>query len=129
MQQHLALEEPVVVGWLTRVALTLTVLGVLLFDASALLVGRVATADRADAAAQAAADSWRQQHSTRAALLAAQTAAGDDDVVPGSLVVTTDGATRIAVHREVSTLVVHRLPRVRDLVSVTALGNGRPPLS
>lgn len=118
-----------VVGWLTRVALTLTVLGVLLFDASALLVGRIATADRADAAAQAAADSWRQQHSHRAALLAAQTAAGDDDVVPDSLVVTSDGATRVSVHREVSTLVVHRIPRLRELTSVTGLGNGRPPPS
>jgi Flp pilus assembly protein TadG len=119
----------VVVGWLTRVALVLTVLGVLLFDGSALLVGRVSTADAADAAAQAAADSWRTQHNYATALAAAQSAAGDSDVVPNSLTVATDGATHLRVHHEVSTLVVRRLPHADRFVSVTAEGQGRPPLS
>jgi hypothetical protein len=137
MQDHLALpgqwmpaqEAVVVIGWLSRVALTLSVLGVLLFDTSALLVGHVSAADRADAAAQAAADSWRAQHSPAAALLAAQGAAGDDEVVAGSLSITPDGATSLSLHREVSTLVLHRLPRLRELASVTETGRGRPPLS
>jgi hypothetical protein len=119
----------VVVGWLSRVALTLSVLGVLLFDTSALLVGRVSAADRADAAAQAAADSWRTQHSPSAALAAAQGAAGDDEVVAGSLSITPDGAATLTLHREVSTLVLHHLPRLRDLASVSETGRGRPPVS
>ena len=118
-----------VVGWLTRVTLTLAVLGVLLFDTSALLVGRVSVADQADGAAQAAADSWRQQHSYPAALLAAQTRAGDDEVVPNSLVIAPDGSTAVALHRNVSTLVVRHVPRLRDTASVTERGSGRPPLS
>ena len=36
-----------VVGWLTKLTVTLAVLGVLLFDVSALLVGRVQVADHA----------------------------------------------------------------------------------
>lgn len=118
-----------VIGWLTRVALALTVLGVLLFDGSALLVGRVSTADAADAAAQAAADSWHGQHNYATALAAAQSAAGDVDVIPDSLTVTADGATHLRVRHEVSTLVVHRLPHSEKLVEVTADGTGRPPLS
>jgi hypothetical protein len=118
----------VVVGWLTRVALALAVLGVLLFDASALLVGRVSVADRADAAAQAAADSWKQQHSYPAALLAAQTAAGTDEIVPDSLVIQADGSTALSVHRAVSTLVVRHVTRLDELASVTESGHGRPPL-
>jgi hypothetical protein len=119
----------VVVGWLSRVALTLSVLGVLLFDTSALLVGRVSAADHADAAAQAAADSWRTAHSPAAALLAAQSAAGEDDVVPNSLSISPDGAISLTLHREVSTLVLRHLPRLRDLASVNETGTGRPPLS
>ena len=117
-----------VVGWLTRVALVLTVLGVLLFDGSALLVGRVSTADATDTAAQAAADSWRGRHNYAAALAAAQSAAGDVDVIADSLTVSPDGATHLRVQHEVSTLVVHRLPRSERLVEVTADGAGRPPL-
>ncbi len=118
-----------VIGWLTRVALALVVLGVVLFDGSALLVGRVSTADAADAAAQAAADSWHSQHNYATAVAAAQSAAGDADVVPDSLTVTADGATHLRVRHEVSTLVVHRLPDTERLVEVTADGSGRPPLS
>ncbi|MDQ1635244.1 MAG: hypothetical protein QOJ32_2053 [Frankiaceae bacterium] len=118
-----------VLGWLTRVALVLTVLGILLFDGSALLVGRVSTADAADAAAQAAADSWRSQHSYARALAAAQGAAVDVDVVANSLTITQDGATHLRVRHEVPTLVVRRLPHAERLTWVTAEGQGRPPLS
>lgn len=118
-----------VFGWLTRVAMTLAILGVLLFDASALLVGRVSVADHADSAAQAAADSWRRQHSYPAALLAAEGAAGSDEVVPDSLVVSPDGATSIALHRDLSTLVVRHIPGMADLASVTGTGTARPPLN
>jgi hypothetical protein len=119
----------VVVGWLTRVTLTLAIVGVLLFDVSALLVGRVSVADHADSAAQAAADSWRQQHSYPSALLAAQTSAGGDEVVPDSLVISPDGATTITLHRQVSTLVVQHVPHLDELGSVTGTGTARPPLN
>jgi hypothetical protein len=128
MLQHLAEEDPVVVGWLTRVTVTLAVLGLFLFDVSALLVGRVAVADHADTAAQAAASSWRQQRNYPAALLAAQSAAGADEVVPNSLVITPDGGATVSLHRVVATLVVKHVPRLKKLESVTQSGTGRPPL-
>jgi hypothetical protein len=116
----------VVAGWLTRVTLTLAIVGVLLFDVSALLVGRISVADHADAAALAAADSWHRQNSYPAALLAAQTSAGGDEVVPNSLVISADGSTRIALHRQVSTLVVQHLPRLDELDSVIGTGTAPP---
>ena len=118
-----------VVGWLTKLTVTLAVLGVLLFDASTLLVGRVQVADQADTAAQAAADSWRQLHSYQAALLAAQSSAGSDEVVPDSLVIAADGSTTLGLHRDLATLVLHRIPRVAKLDSVIETGTARPPLS
>jgi hypothetical protein len=111
------------------VTAVLAVLGVLVFDGSSLLVERVAAADHADTAAQAAADSWHQQHSYPAAVAAAEDAAGSDEVVPDSLKIASDGSTTLSLHRVVSTLVVRHLPRVKELASVTAAGNGRPPLS
>jgi hypothetical protein len=119
----------VVVGWLTKLTVVLAVLGVLLFDASALLVGRVTVADHADNAAQAAADSWRQQHSYQAALSAAQGAASSDEVVPDSLVISPDGSTTLALHREVSTLVLRHVPQLADLAEVTGTGTARPPVN
>jgi hypothetical protein len=119
----------VVVGWLTKLTVTLAVLGVLLFDASALLVGRVQVADNADGAAQAAADSWRNQHSYQAAVVAAQSSAGADDVVPQSLVISPDGATTIAVHRDLTTLVLRHIPRLEKYASVTETGTARPPIN
>jgi hypothetical protein len=118
----------VVIGWLTRVTVTLAVLGVLLFDGAALLVGRVSTADTADLAAQAAADTWSSTRSYKASLLAAQTAAGADEIVPDSLRIASDGSTVVAVHRELSTLAVQRVPRLEELGSVSETGRGRPPL-
>jgi hypothetical protein len=118
----------VVVGWLTKVTVTLAILGVLLFDVSALLIGRVSVADHADTAAQAASDSWRQQHSYQAALLAAQVAADSDDVVSDSLVISPDGSVRISLRRDVSTLVVRHIPRVKTFAVVTEIGNAHPPV-
>lgn len=118
-----------VVGWLTKLTVTLAVLGVLLFDVSALLVGRVQVADHADSAAQAAADSWRQQHSYQGALLAAQTSAGTDEIVPKSLVISSDGATTVALHRDLTTMVLRHIPRLAELDSVTETGNARPPVN
>jgi hypothetical protein len=130
MHQHLAEEDPVVIGWLTRVTIVLAVLGVLVFDGSALLVGRVSVADHADTAAQAAADSWRAQHSEPAALAAAEQSAGNDEVVPDSLRIASDGATTLRLHRTVSTMVVRHLPqRLRQVASVTEPGDARPPVS
>jgi hypothetical protein len=119
----------VVIGWLARVAVTLAVLGVLLFDVAALLVGRVSTADSADTAAQAAADAWSSTHSYKASLLAAQTAAGTDDLVPDSLRIAPDGSTALALHRSLSTLVIRRVPQLKGLASVTESGQGRAPLN
>jgi hypothetical protein len=119
----------VVVGWLTKLTVTLAVLGVLIFDASALLVGRVQVADNADGAAQAAADSWRNQHSYQAAVLAAQSSAGSDEVVPRSLVISADGATTLAVHRDLTTLVLRHVPHLQKYASVTETGTARPPLN
>jgi hypothetical protein len=118
----------VVVGWLTKLAVVLAVLGVLLFDTASLLVGRVSVADHADSAAQAAADSWHQQHSYQAALLAAQDSAGSDEVVRNSLVIAADGATTLALHRDVQTLVVRHVPQLHAFTSVTGTGNARPPV-
>jgi hypothetical protein len=129
MLVHLPEEDPVVIGWLTRVTLTLAMLGVVLFDTGALLAGRVSIADQADAAAQAAADSWRTQHNWTAALTAAQAAAGADEVVPGSLQIQSDGATSLALHGSIDTMVVRHVPRSERLTSVIEHGSARAPLS
>lgn len=118
-----------VIGWLTRLTVTLAVLGVLLFDSAALVMGRVSTADNADVAAQAAADAWSSTHSYRSSLLAAQTAAGGDEIVPDSLKIAPDGSTALAVHRTVSTLAVQHVPRLEELAVITEPGRGKPPLN
>jgi hypothetical protein len=119
----------VVVGWLTKVVIALAVLGVLLFDASALLIGRVSVADHADTAAQAAEDSWRDAHSYPAALLAAQAAADGDEVVPNSLVITPDGTTELSLRRTVNTLVIRHIHQLASLNVVTEAGSAHVPVN
>lgn len=118
-----------VIGWLTRVTVTIAVLGVLLFDGTALLLGRVSTADNADITAQAAADAYASTRSYKSALLAAQTAAGADEIVPDSLRIAPDGSSAVSLHRNLSTLVVRHIAPMRKFAAVTETGRGKPPLS
>jgi Na+-transporting methylmalonyl-CoA/oxaloacetate decarboxylase gamma subunit len=113
----------VVIGWLTRVVLTLTVVGIIAFDGLSVLIGRVITADKADSAAQAAAQSYRHQSDPVAAATAAAVSAADATIVPGTLRLGEDGSATVSVHRVARTLVFRYFTPLAKLADITEAGS------
>jgi hypothetical protein len=117
----------IVLGWLTRVIIALALLGVVVFDGLSLAVAHFAAIDDADSAADSASEAWLATHDLSAALQAAQVSAAEhgETVQQGSLNVDPDGTAHVEITREATTLVVHRIPLLRSLTTITASGSGK----
>jgi len=117
-----------VLGWLTRVALVLAVVGVLALDAFAWASARVGSQDSAERAGRAAASTWQQtgqlQRSYDAAL--AQVVASGDTIDAASFTAAPDGAVTLTLRREAATLVLHRVPPLRHLTRLSTTVVARP---
>jgi cytoskeletal protein RodZ len=119
----------IVLGWLTRLVVVLAVVGVLGFDAVALGVGRLKAEDRAQAAARAAAQSWRQDEDVQVAYEAAlaTTERLEDAIPPASFTVGPDGAVTLTVEHTATTLLLEKVGPLRDWATSAATATGRPP--
>lgn len=118
-----------VVGWLTRVIVVLSILGILGFDGIALGVGHFDADDDGTRAAQAAATSWKQSHDIDAATTAAiNSLGGSETLVPGSLTITPDGTAHMKVRRKVTTLVVRYIPGLKKATNLTVSVSSGPSL-
>lgn len=106
----------IVLGWLTRVVAVMAVLGLFGFDAISMASTRVTAEDHAQLAARAAAESFEQTQGLQSAYDAALrevTASGDTIDAP-SFRAAADGTVTLTLHRVAPTLVVSRIPPVRD---------------
>ncbi|WP_336924204.1 hypothetical protein [Aquipuribacter sp. SD81] len=112
----------IVIGWLVRLVVVLAVVGVLVFDGLSLLVGHLAVADSAAAAAREAGREIAAGATPQAAYLSAVeevVADGAYDEVPaGSFVVDRTGAVTLTVVRDTPTLVLHHVPRSESWLTV-----------
>lgn len=98
----------IILGWLTKLVVTLAVLGVIAFDAISLAAARFSAEDNAQTAARAAVASYGSDQDVQRAYdaaLAAVATDGDtldaDAFVPG-----TDGSVTLRLRRDVPTLLV-----------------------
>lgn len=123
----------IVLGWLVKVTLGLTVAGICLFDGISVAVARVRLTDDAVEAAGAASETW--QRSGGADLqgaydTASRLAASRDEQVPtSSFAVDRDGTVHLRLHARASTLLLHRLGPTAGLADVDVGGSGRATLS
>lgn len=119
----------IVLGWLTKVTATLAVLGVIGFDAISLGAAQFQAEDHAQTAARAAAESYRADKDVQRAYDAAlaEVAEDGDTLDAEAFTVGTDGAVTLRLRREVPTLLVDRIPPVRDWATVTRTVTGAPP--
>ena len=117
-----------VVGWLTRLVLVLSCLGVLGLDGFAWAAARVGAQDAAEQAGRAAVSTWQTTTSLQAAYDAAlaEVVASGDTIDAASFSAAPDGAVTLTLHREASTLVLHRVRPLRHLTSLTATVVTRP---
>jgi hypothetical protein len=107
------------IGWLTRIALTLAIVGVIAIDGISLALGHMRITDAAGQAASAAMDAYGPKQDTSAALVAAQQAARDNDTTVSNLLIA-NGNVSVTVHGTISTFVVGHLPGTTDIVAPSA---------
>ena len=118
----------IVLGWLTRLVAVLAVLGLIGFDAISLGLARFTAEDHAQAAARAAASTFAQTHTPQAAYDAAlgEVVAHGDTIDPASFTTAQDGAVTLTLSRTAPTLLLERVPPLRDWAQMSATVTGRP---
>lgn len=120
----------IVLGWLTRVAVLLGVVGVLVFDGISLAVTRLSLQDDAEAAAIAGVHAFQEtrnpERAYEAALFAVRTSHPTDTITPGSFNVRPDGTVTLTMQREADTLVAHYIPIVKEQLTMRADADAAP---
>ena len=119
----------IVIGWLTKVALVLTILGVAGFDAVSVASANLSTSDDANSAASAAAADFKTSHNAASALAAAEGAITNpnEQLVKGSLTIAPDGTVTVQVERKVTTVVMNHIGPLKKYTVVNATGEAAPP--
>ena len=118
----------VVLSWLTKVVASLAVLGLAGFDGVSLVAARFSAADHAQTAATAAADAWSRTRNVQQAYdaAAAAIATSGDSIETTTFTVAADGAVHLTLHRQATTLLLHRVPALRSWLDASETARGRP---
>jgi hypothetical protein len=119
----------IVIGWLTKLAVSLAVVGLMLFDGLAVGAAHLAATDDANQAAQAGAAEYRTSHDVQAAYQAAvESITSDSETLPAQqFVVEPDGTVQLALRRTITTLLVHRIGPLKKYAVVVEHGESSPP--
>ena len=118
----------IVLGWLTKLVAVLAVLGLLGFDAVSLALARFTAEDHAQTAARAAAEAFSQTHVPQTAYDAALGAVvtHGDRIDPASFATAQDGSVTLTLSREAPTLLLDRVPQLRQFTRMSATATARP---
>jgi Tfp pilus assembly protein PilV len=117
----------IVLGWLTRVVIVLSVLGVLGYDVVSVIYTQVSAADVASQAAQAAGDSWSARKDIEAAYDAAElTAEGEGGTVPrSSMSIDPSGTVKLSVVKTAPTFVLQYTGVLKKVATATRAGQAK----
>lgn len=117
----------IVLGWLTKIMVLLAVLGVMAFDAVSLGSSYVQTEDAGQQAARRAAERYSLDKDLQAAYDAAllPLLARGDTIDPDSFSVSPDGAVTLTISHQTPTLLVEKIPPLREYAVVEATVTGR----
>ena len=118
----------IVLGWLTKLVVTLAVLGVVGFDLVSLGTARFQAEDHAQAAARAANASWKSAQDLQRAYDAAlaEVAEHGDTIDPQTFTVGTDGNITLTLHRVAPTMLVEKIGPARSWAEVDVTVSARP---
>jgi len=119
----------IVLGWLTKLAASLAILGLLAFDGFSLVRADFTAADHANTAASAAADVYKQTHDIQKAYDAAAALAKLDGetIDPKSFTVRpTDDHILLTLHRKAKTLWMQEIGPLKKYTDLTGKGEGAP---
>jgi hypothetical protein len=121
-------EGAIVLGWLTKVVITLAVLGFLSYDGISIVSANISAADRANTLASEGADDVRSMRDVNKAyaVISAEAAQNGDTIEPQDFRVASDGHVTLELRREASSLWMSRIAPLRKLLHVHATGEGSP---
>jgi hypothetical protein len=115
----------IILGWFTRVATFLLLLGIVAFEGISLVTAHINGADTANAVALAAADAYAPRHSVKAAYAAAEGEAikHNAELLPDEFVVSADGSVEIAIKSTATTLFLYRTSATAKWAVVKSAGH------
>lgn len=117
----------IVLGWLTRLALVIAVLGLLAFDGIALVKTNFSAADHAGSAAVAGADTYRQTKDVQQAYNAAVAAASGDTIDPKAFTVDpSTGKVHLTVTEDAVTLWLQKIGPLKKYTVIHASADATP---
>jgi hypothetical protein len=116
----------IVLGWMTKLAATFALLGLVGFDGIAVVTATFSTADRANSYASEAADTFRATKDVDKAYtqVAAEAEAKGDTIDPKSFSVTPAGVVHLKVTHTADTLWVYRVSFLKKYATVSESGEG-----
>lgn len=117
----------IVLGWLTKLVVVLSALGLIGFDVIAVVQTHFQAEDRAGTAARAAAEAYQANPSTQRAYDAAYaTLDVGESIETTTFRVTPDGAVSLRLRREATTLLLHRIGPLADRAVAVGTGQAKP---
>ena len=118
----------IVLGWLTKVVVTLAVLGVVGFDLVSLGAARFQAEDHAQTAVRAASEAYRTPNDLQAAYDAAyaEVAEHGDTIDPQTFSVAADGRVTLTLRRTAPTMLVEKIGPLRPWAEVERTVSARP---
>ena len=123
----------IVLGWLVRLVVLLSILGVFAFDSLSIGAGRFSIEDQANDAARAAAAQWASTKDAQRAFDSAWKSATEanptNEIAVSSFLIDPAGQAHLTVTREAPTFVVRLVAPVRHWATVKANGVSRASMS
>ena len=116
----------IVLGWLTKLAVTLGLLGFLAYDGVALVTATFSVADRANTYANDAASDYRTTKDINKTYeqVAAEAMSNDDTVDLRSFSIDTDGTAHVTARHTATTLWMDRVGFMKKWTHVSGKGEG-----
>lgn len=118
----------IVLGWLTKLALSLSLVGIVAFDGISLMSTKFTAADRAGAAARAASEvCMSSKGDVQKAYDAAYAFAAEngDTVLAEGFSCAAGGVVSLTYSRQAATLIMERIGPLKEHTTVTATGSAR----
>ena len=121
----------IVMGWLVKVALVLTIFGISAFDTVSVASAHLSTSDDANSAASAAAADFQTSHNIQSALSAAEDAITNpnETLLANSLTIHPDGSATVTVQRKITTVVMYRIGPLKKYTVIKVRGQANAPTS
>ena len=119
----------IVLGWLTKLAVVITFVGLALFDTIAIGAARLGGTDDANNAASAASQSYWSTHNVNSAYQAALESlpSGSETIPAKTFLIHSDGSVSLVLFRTVNTLVARHIGFLKQYTRVVEHGEAPPP--